>query len=154
MPLPLAKHMLPLPLNKQFTSFSTMSLPIQLTALFTGLVTWSCAPMRMQAFSQRDQLPQQSGSSHLPFGKWSVSTVHWCHTLQLIGLSISKAYSSLLCNATRTFQLHLTAPSLDLYSFLTLEDTYPVSTLPPKLEIYTGRKLISAKAKRPTFAPS
>ena len=50
------------------------------------------------------------------------------HTLQLIGLSISKAYSSLLCNATRTFQLHPTAPSLDLYSFLTLEDTHPVST--------------------------
>jgi hypothetical protein len=39
----------------------------------------------------------------------------------------SKAYSSLLCNATRTFQLHPTAPSLDLYSFLTLEDTYPGS---------------------------
>jgi hypothetical protein len=50
------------------------------------------------------------------------------HTLQLLGLSISKAYSSLLCNATRTFQLHPTAPSLDLYSYLTLEDTYPVST--------------------------
>jgi hypothetical protein len=34
------------------------------------------------------------------------------HTLQLIGLSISKAYSSLLCNATHTFQLHPTAPTL------------------------------------------
>ena len=32
------------------------------------------------------------------------------HTLQLIELSISKAYSSLLCNATHTFQLHPTAP--------------------------------------------
>jgi hypothetical protein len=50
------------------------------------------------------------------------------HTLQLIGLSISKAYSLLLCNATRTFQLHPTAPTFDLYSYLTLEDTYPVST--------------------------
>jgi hypothetical protein len=49
------------------------------------------------------------------------------HTLQLFGLSISKVYSSLLCNATRTFQLHPTAPAFDLYSFLTLEDTYPVS---------------------------
>ena len=49
------------------------------------------------------------------------------HTLQLIGLSISKAYSSLLCNATNMFQLHPTAPAFDLYSFLTLEDTYPVS---------------------------
>ena len=50
------------------------------------------------------------------------------HTLQLIGLSISKAHSSLLCNATRTFQLHPTSPAFDLYSFFTLEDTYPVST--------------------------
>jgi hypothetical protein len=44
----------------------------------------------------------------------------------LIGLSISKAYSSLLCNATRTFQLHPAAPTFDIYSFLTLEDTCPV----------------------------
>jgi hypothetical protein len=55
-------------------------------------------------------------------------------TLQLIGLSISKAYSSLLCNATCTFQLHPTAPAFNLYSFLTLEDTYPISI--PKLNIY------------------
>jgi hypothetical protein len=49
------------------------------------------------------------------------------HTLQLIGLSISKAFSSLLCNATRTFQLHPTAPTFDLYHFHTLKDTYPAS---------------------------
>ena len=42
--------------------------------------------------------------------------------------SISKAYSSLLCNATHMFQLHPTAPAFDLYSFLPLEDTYPVRT--------------------------
>ena len=62
------------------------------------------------------------------FGNSYTAPTPSIHTLQLIGLSISKAYSSLLCNATRTFQLHPTAPSLDLYSFLTLEDTYPVST--------------------------
>jgi hypothetical protein len=61
------------------------------------------------------------------FGNSYTAPTPSIHTLQLIGLSISKAYSSLLCNATRTFQLHPTAPSLDLYSFLTLEDTYPVS---------------------------
>jgi hypothetical protein len=36
-------------------------------------------------------------------------------TLQLIGLSISKAFSSLLCNATRMFQLPPTAPAFDLF---------------------------------------
>ena len=50
------------------------------------------------------------------------------HTTQLLGLGISKAFSSLLCSATRTFRLPPTAPSFDLFSFLTLEDTYPVRT--------------------------
>ena len=50
------------------------------------------------------------------------------HTIQLLGLGISKAFSSLLCSATRTFSLPPTAPTFDLYSFLTLEDTYPVRT--------------------------
>ena len=93
-----------------------------------------------------------------PFGiptsadiRWSQSSLPTCrsffgnsytvstpslHTLQLLGLSIPKAYSSLLCNPIRTFQLHPTAPAFDLYSFLTLEDTYPVSMQLPKLYIY------------------
>jgi len=62
------------------------------------------------------------------FGNSYTAPTPSIHTLQLIGLSKSKAYSSLLCNATRTFQLHPTAPTFDLYSYLTLEDTYPVST--------------------------
>jgi hypothetical protein len=49
------------------------------------------------------------------------------HTLQLLGLGISKKFSSLLCSATRTFCLPPTAPSFDLYSFLTLEDSHPRS---------------------------
>jgi len=61
------------------------------------------------------------------FGNSYTAPTPSLHTLQLIGLSISKAYSSLLCNATNIFQLHPTAPAFDLYSFLTLEDTYPVS---------------------------
>ncbi len=44
-------------------------------------------------------------------------------TLQLLGLSISKAFSLLLWNATHMFQLPPTTPAFDLYSFLTLEDT-------------------------------
>jgi len=48
------------------------------------------------------------------------------HTMQLLGLSISKAYCSLLCLATSTFCLPPTAPTFDLYSFLTEEDTYLV----------------------------
>jgi hypothetical protein len=62
------------------------------------------------------------------FGNSYTAPTPSLHTLQLIRLSISKAYSSLLWNATHTFQLHPTAPAFDLYSFLTLEDTYPVST--------------------------
>jgi hypothetical protein len=62
------------------------------------------------------------------FGNSYTSPKPSLYTLQLIELSISKAFSSLLCNATRTFQLPPTAPALDLYSFLTLEDTYLVST--------------------------
>jgi hypothetical protein len=57
---------------------------------------------------------------------------------------MSKAYSSLLCLATRTFELHPTVPAFDLYSFLTLEYTYPVSTYLPKytlLRYFVGRKI-------------
>jgi hypothetical protein len=51
------------------------------------------------------------------------------HTIQQLGLAISKSYSSLLTNATRTFQRPPTAPQFDLYSFLAhSEDTYPVDT--------------------------
>ncbi len=46
------------------------------------------------------------------FGNSYTAPTPSLHTLQLIRLSISKAYSSLLCNATCTFQLHPTAPSL------------------------------------------
>ncbi len=60
------------------------------------------------------------------FGNSYTAPTPSLHTLQLVGLSISKAYSSLLC-ATRTFQLHPTDPAFDLHSFLTLEDTCPVS---------------------------
>ncbi len=38
------------------------------------------------------------------FGNSYTAPTPSLHTLQLVGLSISKAYSSLLCNATRTFQ--------------------------------------------------
>jgi hypothetical protein len=51
------------------------------------------------------------------------------HTLQQLGLAVSKGFSSLLTNATRTFLKPPTAPQFDLYSFLAcLEDTYPVDT--------------------------
>ena len=51
------------------------------------------------------------------------------HTIQQLGLAISKSYSSLLTNATRTFHRPPTAPQFDLYSFLAhSEDTYPVDT--------------------------
>ena len=74
------------------------------------------------------------------FGNSYTAPTPSLHTLQLIGLSISKAYNSLLCLATRTIELHPTVPAFDLYSFLTLENTYPVSTYLPKLNknIYTS----------------
>jgi hypothetical protein len=51
------------------------------------------------------------------------------HTIQQLGLTISKSYSSLLTNATRKFQRPPTAPRFDLYSFLAhSEDTYPIDT--------------------------
>ncbi len=62
------------------------------------------------------------------FGNLYTAPTPSLYSLQLLGLCISKAFSSLLCNATRTFQLPPTTPAFDLYSFLTLEDTYPVST--------------------------
>jgi hypothetical protein len=62
------------------------------------------------------------------FGNSYTSPTPSLYTLQLIGLSIPKEFSSLLCNATRTFQLPPTAPAFDLYSFLTVEDKYHVST--------------------------
>jgi len=62
------------------------------------------------------------------FGNSYTAPTPSIHTIQLLGLGISKAFSSLLCSATRTFSLPPTAPTFDLYSFLTLEDTYPVST--------------------------
>ncbi len=62
------------------------------------------------------------------FGNSYTSPTPGLYTLQIIRISISKAFSSLLCNATHTFQLPPTAPAFDLYSFLTLEDIYPVIT--------------------------
>jgi hypothetical protein len=87
--------------------------PCPLGILTSADILWtqSTSPTRRTFFGNSYTLPTPS-----------------IHTLQLIGLSISKAYSSLLCNATRTFRLHPTVPTFDLYSYLTLEDTYPVST--------------------------
>jgi hypothetical protein len=47
------------------------------------------------------------------FGNSYTAPTPSLHTLQHLGLSISKAYSSLLCNATRKRQLHPTAPTLN-----------------------------------------
>jgi hypothetical protein len=58
------------------------------------------------------------------FGNSYTAPTPSLYTLQLLGLIISTAFSSLLCNATRTFKLPPTAPAFDLSSFLTLEDTY------------------------------
>ena len=51
------------------------------------------------------------------FGNSYTAPTPSLHTLQLLGLSISKskAYSSLLGHATCTPQLHPTAPAFDLY---------------------------------------
>ena len=71
----------------------------------------------------------QSSSStrRIFFGNSYTAPTPSIHSLQQLGLTISKAFGSLLCSATRTFRLPATAPLFDLYSFLTLEDTYPVS---------------------------
>ena len=61
-------------------------------------------------------------------------------TLQLLGLSVSKAYSTLLCNATCMFQLHPTAPAFDLY---TLSSLWKILTIPRKY-------VASSKVKRTT----
>ena len=82
------------------------------------------------------------------FGNSYTAPTPSLHTLKLIGLSISKVNSSLLCNATHTFQLHPTAPTLfDLYSFLTLEDTYPVN-------IYTLHIINSGDVSKVFFSTS
>jgi hypothetical protein len=63
------------------------------------------------------------------YGNSYTSPTPSIHTIQQLGLAVSKRYSSLLTNATRMFQRPPTAPQLNLYSFLAhLEDTYPVDT--------------------------
>ena len=108
--------------------------PHTLTPNITNPMPTSCmnVPTNHHAHSGFSYLPTSDGHNlHQQHdGRSLVTPILHPHlyTLQLTGLSISNAYSSLLCNATRTFQLHPTAPAFDLYSFLTLEDTYPVST--------------------------
>ena len=114
--------------------------PHTLTPNITDPMPTSCmnAPTNHHAHSGFSYLPTSDGHNlhHQHDGRSLVTPILHPHlyTLQLTGLSISNAYSSLLCNATRTFQLHPTAPTFDLYSFLTLEDTYSISI--PKLNIY------------------
>ena len=62
-----------------------------------------------QLTSDRTNLPQPHGEHG---NSYTVPTPI-LNTLQLLGLSISKAYSSLLCNDM--FQLHPTAPAFDLF---------------------------------------
>jgi hypothetical protein len=71
---------------------------------------------------------QSSPTHQIFFGNSYTAPTSSLYTLQLLRLSIFKAFSLLLYNAARVFQLPPTAPTFDLYSFLTLEDTYPVST--------------------------
>ncbi len=63
------------------------------------------------------------------FGNSYTAPTPSLHTLQLLGLSISKAYSTLLCNATCMFQLHTTptAPAFDLYK---LSSLWKIRTIP------------------------
>jgi hypothetical protein len=95
--------------------------PCQLGILISIDIRWtqSASPRRRTLFGNSYTAPTPS-----------------LHSLQLIGLSKSKAYSSLLCNATCMLQLHPTALVFDLYSVLTLEATFPVSMQLPKLNIY------------------
>jgi hypothetical protein len=63
------------------------------------------------------------------YGKSYTAPTPSIHTIQQLGLAISKSYSSLLTNATCKFQRPPTAPRFDLYSFLAhSEDTYPIDT--------------------------
>ena len=103
-------------------------------------------PLRILIFSDIRWTQSASPTRWTFFGNSYTAPTPSLHSLQLIGPSISKAYSTLLCNAMSTFQLHPTAPTFDLYSFLTLEDTYSISI--PKLNIYitnpTSNSLMTA----------
>ena len=88
----------------------------------------SPCPLGILTSADRNWKASASPSRRTFFGNSYTAPTPSIHTLQLLGLGISKAFSSLLCSATRTFRLPPTAPTFDLYSFLTLEDTYPVRT--------------------------
>ena len=76
-----------------------------------------------------ESLPSDSPTQRTFYGNSYTAPTPSIHIIQQLGLTISKSYSTLLTNATRTFQRPPTAPQFDLYSFLAhSEDTYPVDT--------------------------
>jgi hypothetical protein len=111
--------------------------PHILTTNITDPMPTSCtnAPPHHHAHSESSH-PQTSGelNPHHQHARHSLVThTQHLHRASILSNSSDTAYLKHTAHyyvnlATRTIQLHPTAPSLDLNSYLTLEDTYPVST--------------------------
>jgi len=86
-------------------------------------------PCTLGILTSADFFWKQSDSStrHTFYGNSYTAPTPSIHTIQQLGIAISKSYSSLLTNATSAFQRPPTAPQFDLHSFLAhSEDTYPI----------------------------
>ncbi len=93
----------------------------------------------------------KSTSCRTFFGNSYTAQTPSLHTIQLMGLGITKAFSSLLCSATSKFSLPVHT-TFHLYIFLTSEDTYDICRYLPKLNIYISIIYISFSSK--AFTPT